>query len=714
MSRKGFLLGFFATAGQVLLLRELVSSLNGDELFIGTSLFGWLIWVALGSYLGGKRQVRLRSRYLFITGIITLPIAIIATRLSPLVATDVSGEIVPLVTGGLVSVIVVLPLGIISGALFPAIVRESGGTSGSLIRTYLLEGIGACFGGATIMLMAGSVISTLGMSLILGLVVIVGLHLTIDSESKRQAIVLSTAAIAVTVVIAIVSPSLDTIVDGLIYRSYRIEESFDTPYGRQIILSRDSTLTLVTDNTIEGTTPDLVTAENLLIPPLIYRPDARKILLIGRSELGIAQLADKLPGLAITAVDPRQKLTRKLGRFFSSGANVSRVDDDPMAFLARAQLTERFDIIIINGGDLGSYKNSRFFTESFLLMAKASMQQGGIVYVPTHYDTERHVSAEEAKLLAIIHNVLKQFFGKVAFWPGNMTLFFASDAPVFDIPYDSLIARISHLGYAPQFINDNYLYDRLSSLRSDRLRNAVDQPDWQNSINRPTLPLHQAFYRARASAEDRVIASLILKNTGWMIIIPLLVVIFFVLAAALPGRKERFGLFLYFVAGLTSLTLELVSFYVYQTTAGSLYSEMAALIGAFMLGLAAGAYFTTAWARKRAEYGALALLLISSLFFLATYSHVPRQGMLWYHVLFLFTVAVGTGSLFVAATHRYYQERREGNSGVGYASELVGSAIGALLPMTLLLPLIGLHWLLVSLIILLVLAMLGSLVTEHR
>jgi hypothetical protein len=42
MRRLAFLLGFYSACGQVLLLRELVSSFNGDELFIGTALFGWL------------------------------------------------------------------------------------------------------------------------------------------------------------------------------------------------------------------------------------------------------------------------------------------------------------------------------------------------------------------------------------------------------------------------------------------------------------------------------------------------------------------------------------------------------------------------------------------------------------------------------------------------------------------------------------------------
>ena len=61
MNRKAFLLGLLSIGGQTLLLKELVSSLNGDELFIGTALFGWLISIAIGAYLGGRRTIRINS-----------------------------------------------------------------------------------------------------------------------------------------------------------------------------------------------------------------------------------------------------------------------------------------------------------------------------------------------------------------------------------------------------------------------------------------------------------------------------------------------------------------------------------------------------------------------------------------------------------------------------------------------------------------------------
>ncbi|MEW5995586.1 MAG: hypothetical protein AB1744_14480, partial [Candidatus Zixiibacteriota bacterium] len=84
MNRRAFLLGFYAIGSQALLLRELMSSLNGDELFIGTALFGWLLAVALGAYLGGRAAAAVRAEHLLIFGSFMLPLVVAVTRLTPL------------------------------------------------------------------------------------------------------------------------------------------------------------------------------------------------------------------------------------------------------------------------------------------------------------------------------------------------------------------------------------------------------------------------------------------------------------------------------------------------------------------------------------------------------------------------------------------------------------------------------------------------------
>jgi len=711
MNRKAFLLGFYSIGGQVLLLRELVSSLNGDELFIGTALFGWLVSVAVGAYLGGRPRLKIGSTALFMGGIILLPIMLIAVRLSPLVVTDLVGEIIPFSSAAVISSIMMLPVGIISGWLFPSITREGPTPAGSIVKVYLLEGIGAFVGGAAILILVGGILSALQMAVAVGVIVLGGNLLSSPGRLVLRAILVTAGALLLLIITHHAVKTLEGCEDRIKYGPYQVEMSFDTHYGHQTILSRNSTYTLLTDNTIEAAYPDLLTTENLLIPPLAYKPSARKVLFIGRAEFGLMQLADSLPDLSITALDPRQVLSPKIDEVIPFSGTVLRIDDDPITFCSRSQATNTYDIIIVNPGKLDSYKNSRLLTDRFLARAKSLLKSDGIVFLSTHYDTDRFITLEQRQVLSIIYNVFEHSFDYVTLWPGNMTLLFASDTPLLDMPYDSIITRLTHLSYKPQYISENYLPDRLNEFKMQRLLAAVTSSDEVNILDRPMLPHYQALYRAKANAFDREVISFILGKPGWLVGIPLFIIAFFALSTTTRVKKKRFGLFLYFTAGVTSLSLELISFYVYQSSAGSLYSEMAVLIGAFMLGLAFGAYYSIRMDKKQLEYPALLMLLATTLIFLATFDHINPQALLFYHLFFLFVAATATGSLFVAATDRYYPGRAESNRGTGYACELIGSSVGALLSTTILLPVIGLQWLLISLVVLLVVAFGGSFVS---
>lgn len=713
MNRKAFLLGFFATGSQVLLLRELVSSLNGSEIFIGTALFGWLIWVSLGAYIGGRTAMHIKPESLFILGVIFLPLSIVLTRLAPLAATGIVGEMIPFGAASLISILVVLPPGFVSGWLFPAITRQGEAPVESIVTVYLWEGLGAFAAGIFIAVLAGGMLPTLGMSFIIAAVVLAGAFLTRPSSQAIRVLAAVVGLVALVFAFA-VAPAPDMRIDAFKYRSYRLIKSFDTHYGHQAILSRDSTVVLLTDNTIEANYPDLEGAENLLIPPLIYHPDAKRVLVFGRPECGVAQLAAGFPTLELVAVDPRRQLDSPLDSIFGRFQRLTRIDTDPVKFSRANQETSPFDIIILDVGELSNYRSSRLLTGEFLQSLVPRMSTDGVLFVPTRYDSDRYITDESARLLSIINNVLRSSFRYVAAWPGNTTLFFASNGSGLELPYDSISARIASLTYRPQYISDNYLPDRLSVFKQDRLREAMRQSEMSNSLERPTLPYFQAWYRAKANSLDRLVFSSVLTRPIWIVIIGLAILAFIAASVVLDRKHSSSALLLYFTAGLVSLTLELLSFYVYQSSAGSLYSELAALIGAFMLGLAVGTYLTHRMAARGAEYFALGLLLAATLVFATTYRSVPAFILLVYHSLFLFTVAVGTGSLFVAATARYFRRGSDLNRGAGYAWELAGSALGALLPMTILLPVIGLTLLLAALVVVLCLAVAGSLLTARN
>ena len=131
-----------------------------------------------------------------------------------------------------------------------------------------------------------------------------------------------------------------------------------------------------------------------------------------------------------------------------------------------------------------------------------------------------------------------------------------------------------------------------------------------------------------------------------------------------------------------------------------------------MLGLSLGAYYAHKAGLRPVEYPALAILIAAVLMFLTTYAKIDPAFFLYFNLLFLFAVALATGTLFVGATNRYYARRVGGNRGAGYGWELAGSALGALVTTTILLPLIGVVWLLWSLILLAVLTLTAALISR--
>jgi hypothetical protein len=228
MKREAVLLGFLATSGQVLLLRELVTAFGGTELFIGTALFGWLLWVAVGALIGGTR-LSINSQLLFFAGVLLLPLSVVSIRFLPLLVTNTMGEMIPLTTAAPLSVIVMGPVGLVSGLLFPVIARQGRDAGDAIASVYLFEGIGAFAAGAVTVVLIGIGVGNLGSGMAVGALIC----LLTAIQPSRYRIVLYVACGAMTFLLATTKfgEALDRFCDQTRYPGYLVEQSFDTPYG---------------------------------------------------------------------------------------------------------------------------------------------------------------------------------------------------------------------------------------------------------------------------------------------------------------------------------------------------------------------------------------------------------------------------------------------------------------------------------------------------
>ncbi len=696
MRKDGFFLGVLATGSQVLLLREMISSLQGDELFIGTAFFGWLLWTALGAYFGAKARWQFSIYKLFALAALLLPTVIVATRLSTSIITGTIGELIPFSYAALLSFILTLPSAFVCGWLFSAIVRREGNDAAGILRIYFSEGVGAFAAGALVSLLTTSGISTLstagGLSCLMLAVTLMGSRIP---ELTQQ--IGAVAGVTAAIVFIILGPGIDRSIDRFKYRHYTVSSSFDTPYSHQTILGSGGEIVLLTDNTVERVQNDVQSAENILLPPLAYVNDARDMLIFGQVDMTLWKIMDSIKNLSIKAVDTRKPLVLRMDIIGAKNKSFQHIQDDPAVYL-RSAVSGTFDIIVIPLDEGGSYRGLRLMTSSTLADIRRVLKPHGVLQLITNFDTDRYISQDDERLLSIIRATLAAVFPRVIIWPGSSTLFLAGDTTLPLLPPDSIAARLDRLEYRSQFLDEGYLSDRLNSLQLQRIDSAASIPREANTVEKPTLAGLQIARRSSAFSIDRWVSKLNSRPLIWGVTMICLAMLLVGLSVA--GRKGRWpAIALYFAAGLISLNLELVSFYVYQSSAGILYSQLSMLIGTFMLGLAIGTRASTGIQWRFLAPGTLAIFTVTTLLFLATCLKVPSGLTLLYHMVFQFIVAFCTGALFVAATRQYYGESA-GPGGFGYAIELAGSALSALITMPLLLPSIGLRWLLLSVAIL--------------
>ncbi len=699
MNRNAFLLGFLATSGQVLLLREIVTAFGGTELLIGTALFGWLVWVALGALIGGRTGARNNPQLLLVVGVLILPLSLVGIRLLPVLVTSTVGEMVPMTTASALSILVVGPVGLLSGLLFPAIAKEGRESGEAIASVYLFEGIGAFAAGLVTTALISFSIGNLGTAIIAG--AFVGLVTALKFSKHRLLSAAVTVGLVAILAMTGLGAALDQLCDQSRYPGYLVEQSFDTPYGHQTILLRDSSTVLLTDNAVEAVFPDLERAENLLVAPLAYCPKAATVLFIGRAEFGLEQLALKIPNLHLKSIDPRAQIYSPLE--LTQARVAVRIQDDPVAYLSRSS-ADTFDIITIGLGRLDSYRTSRLITPEFLQKVKKHLKPDGVLLLATSFDTDRYLTAETGASLAIVTRTVGEAFPKMTVWPGNTTLVFASEQNDLVLGVDSIQSRIAQVTYRPEYVSEFYLPERLGELKRERLQRAIAVSSSDNRVDRPVLATAEAWHRARASAYDQKLADIAYRHTLWLFLIPISLIVFFIWSAR-DRTQGRIGLLFYFIAGVVSLSLELISFYLFQSMAGSLYTHLAVLIGVFMLGLAVGTWFGSRTVGLGIGWLSLSTLAAATVIFALTWRLVPSELALVYHTMFLLVVALATGTLFVAATRHYYSGFTSRSRGTGYAVELAGSACGALLTTGVLLPIIGVNLLICALALLTIAAL---------
>jgi spermidine synthase len=728
------LLGFSSIVAQIVLFREMMVSFYGNELSLGVMLSVWLFWVGIGS-AAANRIARRRSHsptrlwlwYLLIS--VASPATVILIRCSKQILGTAPAEIVGFIPMFLFALGAMSILCLCLGITF---VLNSGSWKHdesrvfSVNRVYLWESVGAGLGGFLVTFILIPQFSNFQIVLFLFCLNLLFCAILVSPSLKpwARALTYSTVILLMIGLPALrLDDSLDRFSAGLMWRGLSLAHSEDTRYGNIAVTEQHEQITFYQNGLMLFSYPDAFSAEEAVHFALLEHPHPQSLLLIGGGMGGALSEALKYDGLTIDYVEIDPELIRA-GEGYLPEEEVRALRDsrvnihflDGRLFVqqrGRDPNAKSYDLVILNLPDPYTAQLNRFFTLEFFRMVKSVLKEQGIFSFRVS-SAENYISEELGLYLSSIHRTLSLSFEEVKVLPGSNSIFLASGAggSLFD-DWRALVARLEERGISTQFVNENFLPERLSPLRVMFLKEAISAKESRTNYDlNPICYFYNSILWSKqfGSLERSVLLFLSRVRARWLI--GALGSAFFLLLLFLMlfrSRRANLTLGAILVAGFTGIFVEIMVVLSFQIFYGYVYSMIGLVFTLFMLGLALGALIM----QKRAEKGKIGfrdlswvqflgvILVLSLLITTQVLSTISPSESAVTAVLLLLITASGLlgGVQFVLANHLFLKQGSRLKAGTGYAVDLLGASFGALLSSALLVPVLGIPSTLIALLL---------------
>ncbi|HQI22155.1 MAG TPA: hypothetical protein PKV90_02960, partial [Candidatus Saccharicenans sp.] len=432
-------------------------------------------------------------------------------------------------------------------------------------------------------------------------------------------------------------------------------------------------------------------------------PQAKNILLIGGGLNGSLELLLACPEVEVDYVELDPEII-ELTRYYLPQAAAVLTDprittyiEDGRHFIRRTD--HRYQVIISNLPEPSSAQINRFYTVEFFALVKEKLLPDGVFsfIVPS---SENYISSEQAELLASLYYSLKSIFSIVRVIPGDSNIFLASEGPIDDSD-EILSQRWQQTELKTVFFRPEFLRSRLNPAKKQYLMDsirAVERPRL-NYDNHPISYFFSAVLWSKQfrGSELKVLSQLNKIRTFWLFDFPLIILLLTMLVLSLK-KKASSAIYLLplWLMGFTTMVTEVGLILAFQSKLGFIYARISLLFTMFMFGL----YLGSKLAQKLKKTDSLKLLMAiqAGLVLLLVLSRLALSSEIEaiYYFLLLMMGILG-GAIF--STSNVLLLNLRASYGLGYALDLFGSFLGALLASSIFIPLLGLNLLFYLLII---------------
>ena len=670
--------GISSITVQLVTIREFLSQFHGNEITISLVIFSWLLLTGIGSLIAKFFNRSSLLLYALITVFIALwpLIQIIGIRgfretifihgASPGFY-QIFFYIMATTTPYCLTVGFILPY-----ALKVLNARRHHFTSGQL---YITDNIGDIAGGVLfsfILVYWVKPFKAIAISSILLILVTFFLLLL----SRRYYSLMASIALTILFYLFALNSHFE---ESTLLRQYgEMVQYIESPYGRIVVTKEGAQHTFWESGVPIYSDANIINSEEKIHYPLCQLEKVENVLLVsgGLGETLNEVIKYNPEHIDYVELDPYLTDTAKHLGFIKNTPLITILNTDGRNYIKNTK--KRYDAIIIDLPDPDTFQINRFFTSEFFYLSKRILSEGGILSFGLKY-SPNYISEIRKKKLSTIYNTARTHFQNVMVLPGEEAYFLCRDGPLStDIP-DRLKMKSISTVYVEGFYYGNVTAERIRELKEN-----LDKEEYINTDFEPRvihIMFQEWFTRHGTSPEVFV---LILMGLS-------------VLYLIFMKREE----YILFSTGLATMGVEMLVVFTFQVIYGYIYLKIGAIITTFLLGLLPGAMIGDYYRDKEKDilalmvseivlFGLLILFFVWVRFFKGDLHQL-------YFLIYCFIFSFFCGFQFPVAA-RIIGENQSPAAGC-LAADLTGASIGTIAIGTLLIPLWGILWAIIFLIL---------------
>lgn len=720
------IMGFSGQVAQMVLVREFLVFVLGQEFYVGILLSNWLLLEAIGSMISskifGKHGDFRTFIILHIIFSFFLVVSILKVRCLK-VAFGVSiGEPLTFTFSFFSSLILVFFVSLIHGMLFPFLCKlfsddfaQESSISGKI---YALETIGTVIAGIFLSFFLLLYLNPLTIVLFLSIINLLASILLVELLRERFSKAFKMVLWGIFILFFFLIAFSGTLHRGLLkvqWKDLNLVHYENSKYGN-LSVARVEDQYIIFQNGFPSyflPYPDMTEIEELVHIPLLSHKEPKDILLLGFGPGGgITEVLrhKSVKSVDYVELDPAlikvfQKLKMDMTELELSNPKVNVNYIDGRLFLK--ETGKRYDLILSGIKSPSTLSSNRFFTKEFFEMVRERLKPDGIFLLGINFSF-RYSVEENLKLIGSVYYPIETIFEHVRVLPKEkvIVLLCSRSDSVIKLDRELLIQRLKERKLTEIESIPRYVEERLHAGWRRWFQFFLKAEKGQE--NRDTRPI-AVFYSILL---DQSIVSpkfaKFLKIFDSVSFRGLIIILIFLIASVLLSffifkkRPSHLINIPIVTTGFYGMAVELLVIFSFQSLLGYVYHWIAILTSIYMLGCATGAHLgsisSSDLLKARKSFLFVEILIIASciLFPLVISKSGGLRSAISINLLLSsisFFSGLLTGYEFPLAVRIYLGQQREIEyaTGILYGSDLLGGFLAGFFTGFILLPVFGLE-----------------------